>query len=44
MEMKTARLTVLVDPAKKKAFEAKGVQVGRSPSEAAAIAASIVNS
>jgi len=30
--------------AKKKAFEAKGVQVGRSPSEAAAIAASIVNS
>ena len=30
--------------AKKKALEAKGVQVGRSPSEAAAIAASIVNS
>jgi succinyl-CoA synthetase alpha subunit len=30
--------------AKKKAFEAKGVQVGRSPSEAAQIAASIVNS
>ena len=30
--------------AKKKAFEAKGVQVGTSPSEAAAIAAEIVNS
>ncbi len=30
--------------AKKKAFEAKGVQVGRSPSEAAAIAAEIVSS
>jgi len=44
MEEKPARLTVLIDAEKKKAFEAKGVQVGRSPSEAAAIAASIVNS
>ena len=30
--------------AKKKAFEAKGVQVGRSPSEAAQIAAATINS
>jgi hypothetical protein len=33
MELKTARLTVLIDPAKKKAFEALCVQQDVTPSQ-----------